>query len=108
MHPRDVRRGELVGNVVPLRQDDVQIVPPHPSEPSCGSHRAGLGESGEPCETDAFTLRRPHISGEGELDTTAAIEDPSRANRGEKSAKTYYDRIRLGARIGPFARNSGG
>ena len=70
MLPQDVRGAEFVGNMVPLRQDDVQIVPPHPSEPSCGGHCAGLGESGEPCETDAFTLRRPNVSGEGELDTT--------------------------------------
>jgi hypothetical protein len=55
--------------VVPLRQDDVRIAPPHPSEPSCGVRCADLGENGELCETDAFTLRRRNVSDEGELDT---------------------------------------
>jgi len=39
------------GNTVPLRQDDVQIVPPLLLTPSCGGHRADLGEKREPRET---------------------------------------------------------
>src|SRR3954452_24416646 len=35
------------GNTVPLRQDDVQIVPPLLLTPSCGGHRADLGEKRE-------------------------------------------------------------
>src|SRR3954469_22166312 len=39
------------GNTVPLRQDEFQIVPPLLLTPSCGGHRADLGEKREPRET---------------------------------------------------------
>src|SRR3954447_12945903 len=39
------------GNTVPLRQDGFQIVPPLLLIPSCGGHRADLGEKREPRET---------------------------------------------------------
>lgn len=36
VHLHDGRHGEFVRNVVPPREDDIQIPPPHPSEPPCG------------------------------------------------------------------------
>jgi hypothetical protein len=46
------------GNTVPLRQDDVQIVPPLLPTPSCGGHRADLGEKREPRETEYDNCRK--------------------------------------------------
>jgi len=46
------------GNTGPLRQDEFQIVPPLLLTPSCGGHRADLGEKREPRETVYDSYRK--------------------------------------------------
>jgi len=74
MLPHDARRGEFVGNVVPLRQDDVRIAPPHPSE----HHVASVAPTSERTESCA---RRMHSRSEGEMSVMKESLTPYRRDR---------------------------
>src|SRR5690348_18149021 len=82
------------GDIVPLRQDGFQIVPPLLLIPSCGGHRADLGEKREPREMVYDNCRKVNEQGRRSLtrhhrDREASLELSSRCQMLFAEAKKW-------------------